>query len=98
MTEIVADKTVEVVKNAIKTADETSNFIINISIRLSLADLDKTIKELSHFKQECHRQPPFSRQYKTLLMDSRISLLKQPKQCMNGVMLQRNARSVYFAI
>lgn len=35
MTEIVADKTVEVVKNAIETADGALIFIINISIRSS---------------------------------------------------------------
>lgn len=35
MTKIVADKTVEVVKNAIETADGALIFIINISIRSS---------------------------------------------------------------
>ncbi len=39
MTEIVADKTVEVVKNAIETADGALIFIINISSGHPLADL-----------------------------------------------------------
>ncbi|XNM60925.1 hemolysin E [Escherichia coli] len=53
MTEII-NKTVEVVKNAIETADGASRiFIINISIRLNAWQaFDETIKELSRFKQE----------------------------------------------
>ena len=54
MTEIVADKTVEVVKNAIETADGALDLYNKISLDqvIPWQTFDETIKELSRFKQE----------------------------------------------
>ncbi len=98
MTEIVADKTVEVVKNAIETADGALNLYNKyLNQVIPWQTFDETIKELSRFKQEYSQAASvLVGDIKTLLMDSRISLLKQPKQCMNGVVLRRNCSQRIF--
>lgn len=98
MTEIVADKTVEVVKNAIETADGAldlyNKYLDQVIPRQTF---DETIKELSRFKQEYSQAASvLVGDIKTLLMDSGISILKQPKQCMNGVVLRRNCSQRIF--
>lgn len=98
MTEIVADKTVEVVKNAIETADGAldlyNKYLDQVIPRQTF---DETIKELSRFKQEYSQAASvLVGDIKTLLMDSQISILKQPKQCMNGVVLRRNCSQRIF--
>ncbi len=53
MTEIVADKTVEVVKNAIETADGALDLYNKyLDQVIPWQTFDETIKELSRFKQE----------------------------------------------
>lgn len=98
MTEIVADKTVEVVKNAIETADGALDFYNKyLDQVIPWQTFDETIKELSRFKQEYSQAASvLVGDIKTLLMDSRISILKQPKQCMNGVVLRRNCSQRIF--
>lgn len=98
MTEIVADKTVEVVKNAIETADGALDLYNKyLDQVIPWQTFDETIKELSRFKQEYSQAASvLVGDIKTLLMDSRISILKQPKQCMNGVVLRRNCSQRIF--
>lgn len=98
MTEIVADKTVEVVKNAIETADGALDLYNKyLDQVIPWQTFDETIKELSRFKQEYSQAVSvLVGDIKTLLMDSRISILKQPKQCMNGVVLRRNCSQRIF--
>ena len=94
MTEIVADKTVEVVKNAIETADGALDLYNKyLDQVIPWQTFDETIKELSLFFTGSLR---FVCDIKTLLMDSQISILKQPKQCMNGVVLRRNCSQRIF--
>ena len=62
MTEIVADKTVEVVKNAIETADGALDLYNKyLDQVIPWQTFDETIKELSRFalNRSIHRQPPF---------------------------------------
>lgn len=98
MTEIVADKTVEVVKNAIETADGALDLYNKyLDQVIPQQTFDETIKELSRFKQEYSQAASvLVGDIKTLLMDSQISILKQPKQCMNGVVLRRNCSQRIF--
>lgn len=98
MTEIVADKTVEVVKNAIETADGALDLYNKyLDQVIPWQTFDETIKELSRFKQEYSQAASvLVGDIKTLLMDSQISILKQPKQCMNGVVLRRNCSQRIF--
>lgn len=98
MTEIVADKTVEVVKNAIETADGALDLYNKyLDQVIPWQTFDETIKELSRFKQEYSQAASvLVGDIKTLLMDSGISILKQPKQCMNGVVLRRNCSQRIF--
>ncbi len=98
MTEIVADKTVEVVKNAIETADGALDLYNKyLDQVIPWQTFDETIKELSRFKQEYSQAASvLVGDIKTLLMDARISILKQPKQCMNGVVLRRNCSQRIF--
>ncbi|EFD0857357.1 hemolysin E, partial [Escherichia coli] len=95
---IVADKTVEVVKNAIETADGALDLYNKyLDQVIPWQTFDETIKELSRFKQEYSQAASvLVGDIKTLLMDSRISILKQPKQCMNGVVLRRNCSQRIF--
>ncbi|EHA3039514.1 hemolysin E, partial [Escherichia coli] len=94
----VADKTVEVVKNAIETADGALDLYNKyLDQVIPWQTFDETIKELSRFKQEYSQAASvLVGDIKTLLMDSRISILKQPKQCMNGVVLRRNCSQRIF--
>jgi len=70
MTEIVADKTVEVVKNAIETADGALD-LYNLDQVIPWQTFDETIKELSRFKQEYSQAASvLVGDIKTLLMDS----------------------------
>ena len=98
MTEIVADKTVEVVKNAIETADGALDLYNKyLDQVIPWQTFDETIKELSRFKQEYSQAASvLVGDIKTLLWIARISILKQPKQCMNGVVLRRNCSQRIF--
>lgn len=98
MTEIVADKTVEVVKNAIETADGALDLYNKyLDQVIPWQTFDETIKELSRFKQEYSQAASvLVGNIKTLLMDSQDKYLKQPKQCMNGVVLRRNCSQRIF--
>ncbi len=98
MTEIVADKTVEVVKNAIETADGALDLYNKyLDQVIPWQTFDETIKELSRFKQEYSKTASvLVGDIKTLLMDSPINILKQPKQCMNGVVLLLNCSQRIF--
>ena len=72
MTEIVADKTVEVVKNAIETADGALDLYNKyLDQVIPWQTFDETIKELSRFKQEYSQAASvLVGDIKTLLMDS----------------------------
>ena len=72
MTEIVADKTVEVVKNAIETADGALDLYNKyLDQVIPWQPFDETIKELSRFKQEYSQAASvLVGDIKTLLMDS----------------------------
>lgn len=72
MTEIVADKTVEVVKNAIETADGALDLYNKyLDQVIPWKTFDETIKELSRFKQEYSQAASvLVGDIKTLLMDS----------------------------
>ncbi len=72
MTEIVADKTVEVVKNAIETADGALDpYNKYLDQVIPWQTFDETIKELSRFKQEYSQAASvLVGDIKTLLMDS----------------------------
>ncbi|ENR4544448.1 hemolysin HlyE [Escherichia coli] len=72
MTEIVADKTVEVVKNAIETADGALDLYNKyLDQVIPWQTFDETIKELSRFKQEYSQAASvLVGNIKTLLMDS----------------------------
>ncbi len=98
MTEIVADKTVEVVKNAIETADGALDLYNKyLDQVIPWQTFDETIKELSRFKQEYSQAASvLVGDIKTFLWIARISILKQPKQCMNGVVLRRNCSQRIF--
>ncbi|TGX24134.1 hemolysin E [Escherichia coli] len=77
MTEIVADKTVEVVKNAIETADGALDLYNKyLDQVIPWQTFDETIKELSRFKQEYSQAASvLVGDIKTLLMDSAYSTL-----------------------
>lgn len=98
MTEIVADKTVEVVKNAIETADGALDLYNKyLDQVIPWQTFDETIKELSRFKQEYSQAASvLVGDIKTLLMDSQDKYFKQPKQCMNGLVLRRNCSQRIF--
>ncbi len=72
MAEIVADKTVEVVKNAIETADGALDLYNKyLDQVIPWQTFDETIKELSRFKQEYSQAASvLVGDIKTLLMDS----------------------------
>ncbi len=71
MTEIVADKTVEVVKNAIETADGTLDLYNKyLDQVIPWQTFDETIKKMSCFKQEYSQESVLVGDIKTLLMDS----------------------------
>lgn len=61
MTEIVADKTVEVVKNAIETADGAldlyNKYLDQVIPRQTFDETIKRVKSL--LNRSIHRQPPF---------------------------------------
>lgn len=64
MTEIVADKTVEVVKNAIETADGALDLYNKyLDQVIPWQTFDETIKELSRFKQEYSQGCKFCRRF-----------------------------------
>ncbi|NRP04405.1 hemolysin E [Escherichia coli] len=73
MTEIVADKTVEVVKNAIETADGALDLYNKyLDQVIPWQTFDETIKELSRFKQEYSQAASvLVGDIKTLLMGKR---------------------------
>ena len=98
MTEIVADKTVEVVKNAIETADGALDLYNKyLDQVIPWQTFDETIKELSRFKQEYSQAASvLVGDIKTLLMDSQDKYFEAPKQCMNGVVLRRNCSQRIF--
>ncbi|EGY3958074.1 hemolysin E [Escherichia coli] len=98
MTEIVADKTVEVVKNAIETADGALDLYNKyLDQVIPWQTFDETIKELSRFKQEYSQAASvLVGDIKTLLMDSQDKYFEATQQCMNGVVLRRNCSQRIF--
>lgn len=94
MTEIVADKTVEVVKNAIETADGALNLYNKyLDQVIPWQTFDETIKELSRFKQEYSQAASvLVGDIKTLLMDSQDKYFEATQTVYEwcGVVLRRN--------
>ncbi len=82
MTEIVADKTVEVVKNAIETADGALDLYNKyLDQVIPWQTFDETIKELSRFKQEYSQAASvLVGDIKTLLMMSTMRRKHPPRK------------------